>query len=249
VTRALVLAAGRSTRIQSVACDRPKPLIEVAGRAALDWNLAWLAEEGVRDVWINLHYRADAIRAHVGSGSRYGLDVRYSFEPEILGTAGAVRRLGEALAGDDFFVLYGDNVTRTSLAALLAAHQTRRATATIGVFDRRAGLHSGIAGGRVLFDADGAVREFAEAREHPSPYVNAGVYALAPSVFDFLPPDGTFADFARDVFPDLLAGGRLILAHTINGFCFGIDTPDALAQATEKLSALARTRASQGGPR
>jgi len=237
VTRALVLAAGRSTRIEAIAQDLPKPLIEVAGATALDWNLRWLAAEGVVDVWINLHHKAEAIRSHVGDGSQYGLRVRYSFEPEILGTAGAVRRLERELSGEPFLVLYGDNVTRTSLRALVDAHREGGAAITIGMFDFRTDLHSGIAGGRVVVDPQNVVREFHEGADHESPWVNAGVYVVDPSVFESLPPDGVYADFGKDVLPQWVRSGRTVLGFPIDGFCFGIDTPEAWERANERLLA------------
>src|SRR5262245_34568044 len=117
--RALLLAAGKSTRIAESANNLPKPLIDVAGKTPLEWNLSWLAESGVREVFINLHYRGELIRAHAGDGVRFGLSIRYSEEPELLGTAGALIPLERALApGGDFFVLYGDNISRFALAEL-----------------------------------------------------------------------------------------------------------------------------------
>ncbi|MBI3273329.1 MAG: nucleotidyltransferase family protein [Planctomycetes bacterium] len=238
MTRALVLAAGKSTRIREVAGDRPKPLLEVAGRSALAWNLRWLAVEGVREVWLNLHYGGDRIREAAGDGAGLGLAIRYSPEDPILGTAGAVRRLEAELGGADFLVLYGDNVTRASLTRLLATHRARGAVATLGVFDRDTTPNSGIAGGRVLLGPNDRVTELVEGRDHPSPIVSAGVYALSPSIFRWLPPDGTFADFARDVFPALLAAGEPVFAHRIEGFCFGLDTPEAFRRAEALLQKL-----------
>ena len=78
VGRALVLAAGKSTRLQPLAADRPKPLLSIAGQTVLEHNLRWLAAAGVQEVWINLHYQGEQIAELVGDGSRYGLRVHYS---------------------------------------------------------------------------------------------------------------------------------------------------------------------------
>ncbi|HEY7060523.1 MAG TPA: nucleotidyltransferase family protein [Chloroflexota bacterium] len=237
VHAALVLAAGNSTRIQAVAPDRPKPLISVAGETVLERNLRLLAGAGVADVWINLHYRGEQIEALVGDGSRFGLLVRYSREPELLGTAGAAKNLQSELGRDTFLVLYGDNLIDLDLGALVAQHRARAALATLAIFDRNRVPHTGLAGGRVEVTANGAVRAFVEGGNLASPYVNAGVYALEPNVLDAVPA-GVFADFGRDVFPALVARGARVDAYAIDGYCLGIDTPEGLARAEALLRTL-----------
>jgi mannose-1-phosphate guanylyltransferase len=238
VRTALVLAAGRSTRIQAVAPDRPKPLIVVAGETVLERNLRRLAAAGVRDVWINLHYRGEQIEALVGDGARFGLCVQYSWEPTLLGTAGAAKKLEAALGAETFFVVYGDNLTALDLGALAAQHRARGAAATIAVFDCERIPNTGLAGGRVVLDAEQRVREFVEGGPATSPYVNAGVYTLEPGVLAAIPP-GAFADFGRDVFPLLLGQGARVDAFPIDGYCLGIDTPEGLARANALVTSLA----------
>src|SRR4051812_23317440 len=188
VPTALVLAAGQSTRIQAVAPDCPKPLIVVAGETVLERNLRQLAAAGVHQAWINLHYRGEQIEALIGDGRAFGLRVEYSWEPELLGTAGAARKLEAALAADTFFVVYGDNLTALDLGALAAQHRRHGAVATIAVFDRERIPNTGLAGGRVVMDAERRVTQFVEGGDAASPYVNAGVYALEPGVLAAVPP-------------------------------------------------------------
>jgi mannose-1-phosphate guanylyltransferase len=261
IVQAMVLAAGRSTRISGELEGRSKLLVNIGGETVLERNLRWLHDAGVTDVWINLHYRPNDIRALVGHGSRLGLCVRYSEEPELLGTAGAFRKIvsGDATHGsvlrestDDreagsqrlaepVLVVYGDNVSRFDLQALVRRHVESEALATIALFDARVHGNSGIAGGRVVI-ADGLVVAFAEGRSAEgrsidSSLVNAGVYVLQPAVADHIADDGA-PDFGRDVFPTLLARGARIAAHVIepSGYCFGIDTPEALAHARAALA-------------
>lgn len=237
VATALILAAGKSTRIQAVASDRPKPLIVVAGETVLERNVRQVAAAGVRDVWINLHYRGEQIQALIGDGARFGVRVRYSWEPELLGTAGAAKKLEGALGWGTFLVVYGDNLTALDLGALVAQHRARGALATLAVFDRERVPNTGLAGGRVVLDAGGRVREFVEGAALASPYVNAGVYALEPGVLAAIPA-GAFADFGRDVFPRLLVEGARVDAFPIDGYCLGIDTPEGLARANALVASL-----------
>jgi len=234
IRTALVLAAGRGTRIRSIALDVPKPLIAVAGRTVLERNLDQLAEAGVRDVWINLHYRGEQIAARIGDGDRYGLRVRYSWESELLGTAGAAKKLESSLGVGTFLVISSDTLTALDLDAMVARHRQRSAMATIAVFDRNRVPNTGLAGGRVVIDDAGRVVRFEEGTAHEesfsSPYVNTSVYVLEPEILDLMPAN-TFYDFGHDVFPSLLRLGARFDAYPIVRYCLGIDTPEALMRA------------------
>ncbi|MBI1682819.1 nucleotidyltransferase family protein [Caulobacter hibisci] len=234
--KALVLAAGMGSRIRSVAGDLPKPLLPFGGASILAHNLRWLASAGVRDVFINLHYGADAIRAEVGDGSAFGLNVRYLFEPALLGTAGALANLGQAFDAT-MLVVYGDNLLRCDLDALIDGHRAAGAEATLALFDQGAHVHTGIAGGRVEIADDGAIVAFTEGEAARSPLVNAGVYAVEPSILDLI-ETGRLVDFGRKVFPQMLAAGRSLRGQVIetDGFCLGLDTPASHAEGQRLLA-------------
>jgi NDP-sugar pyrophosphorylase family protein len=231
--KALVLAAGRSTRIRPVAGDLPKPLLPILGRPILDRTLTWLAASGIDDVWINLHYRGEQIRRSIGAGERFGLRVRYSEEDPILGTAGAVAKLRREWT-DTFLVVYGDNLVRFTLDRLLDRHRAGKFVATLALFDCRQNPHTGIAGGRVLLGRDDRVQSFVEGAADDAPLVNAGVYALEPGVTDWI-PEGQFSDFGRDVFPRLLAEDVPVGGLVIDGYCLGLDDPESMARGLELI--------------
>jgi len=238
----MVLAAGRGTRLQDAGPDLPalpKPLIPLAGRPVLGHNLELCATHGIREVAINLHWQAEAIREFVGDGSRWGLSVTYSVEDTLLGTAGGVKRMERFFADDSFLVIYGDNYTDCDLTALLAQHRAGGAWATVAVFDTRAERHSGIAGSRVLVGDDDRIVGFEETRggegELQSPWTNAGVYALHPRIFELIPAEQEW-DFGRNVFPALLERPGRLWAYRHPGFCYALDTPEALRTAQERLT-------------
>ncbi|MBI4503670.1 MAG: nucleotidyltransferase family protein [Gemmatimonadetes bacterium] len=222
----MVLAAGNSQRIASVAGGIPKPLLAVRGEPVIARNIRWLADSGIRRVWVNLHYRGDLIRAALGDGSAFGVEIRYSEEPEILGTAGAVRRVLPDL-DETALVVYGDNLLNFDLADFRRAHEQAGADVTIAVFDQHT-PNTGIAGGRVLLDGGGRVVEFLEGATRrsadPPSLVNAGVYAIRTALLrDF--PEHTFLDWGRDVLPGLVSSGSRVFGHVIEGYCLGLDTP------------------------
>src|SRR5438034_10495377 len=116
-----VLAGGLATRLGVLSAARPKSLVPVAGRPFVDHQLELLHRRGLRRVVFCLGHLGDQVVAHVGDGSRYGLDVDYSFDgPRPLGTAGALRQAARLL-GDVFWVLYGDSYLDFAYAAAFEA--------------------------------------------------------------------------------------------------------------------------------
>lgn len=235
IPHVLILAAGRSTRITPVSGGTPKPLLPVAGKPIVAHTLEWLAGSGVRSAWMNLHYQAEAIRQALGDGTRFGVALCYSHEPEILGTAGAWKQLIAHWTATSL-VIYGDNLMRFDLAAFLAAHRRSGAPATVALFDPARHRNTGIAGGRVRLEGDGKIRQFVEGGEAASGLVNAGAYLLEPVVGEAIGPG--FQDFARDVFPGMAGAGRLAGHRLENGaFCLGLDTPESFRRAEELVHA------------
>ncbi|OXE37654.1 MAG: hypothetical protein CGW95_00295 [Phenylobacterium zucineum] len=238
MTHALVLAAGLGSRIRHIAGGLPKPLMPFGNSTILEHNLAWLAVAGIRDAWINLHYGADLIRSRIGDGSAYGLRVHYVYEPELLGTAGALKNFGPA-ANQSMLLVYGDNVVRFDLDKLNQAHERSGAEATVVVYDRHRHLNTGIAGGGVQIADDFAITRFVEGPKtaRMSSLVNAGVYRLEPSILDLIHP-GVSTDFGRDVFPAMVKQDRKLMAHIMDdaGLCLGLDTPESHAAGQSLLS-------------
>ncbi len=236
--KTLVLAAGKSTRIAPATQGVPKPLIRIGGETILGRTLLWLAENDLREVWINLHYRREEVRAEIGDGARFGVAVRYSEEDPILGTAGAARKLSDEWDGT-FVVVYGDNLVRFNIGQLVNTHRHLGAGVTLALFDPKVHAHTGMAGGRVEVTPDGFVRRFVEGAAGEGgalSLVNAGVYAVEPWVLERIPP-GAFADFGRDLFPVLLARGVRLGGHVIEGYCLGVDTPESLFRALALVEA------------
>jgi NDP-sugar pyrophosphorylase family protein len=207
-----VLCAGEGTRLRAVAGAGPKVLVPVAGAPTLDRVLSWLAGHGVREVAVNLHYRAEEIAAYVGDGSRWGLVARRSYEPALLGTAGACRPLADFLT-TTFTVVYGDVLTDLDLGQLVAAHRSHGALMTLAVYHVVNPTECGI----VALDESGRITRFVE---KPAPdavfsdLANAGVLVAEPGVLPFIPHDRA-SDFGRDVLPAMLAAGAPVFGWPI----------------------------------
>ena len=135
-------------------------------------------------------------------------------------------------------VVYGDSLVRCDLTALQRAHRDAKAEATVALFDRDRHPHTGIAGGRVKIDDGGRITAFVEGAGDAAGLVNAGVYALEPSILDLI-PTGRLVDFGRDVFPAMLSQRRALQGWVMEdaGYCLGLDTPESHAAGLKLLEA------------
>jgi mannose-1-phosphate guanylyltransferase len=132
---ALVLTAGLATRLQPLSSVRAKAALPVAGSPLITRILQWLRAAGITRVVLNLHHRADSVTHIVGDGSSLGLQVRYSWETEILGSAGGPARAIPLLQSDRFLIVNGDTLADVDLRALAAQHVATNAQVTMAVVD------------------------------------------------------------------------------------------------------------------
>lgn len=227
--KAMILAAGRGTRLGALTEQIPKCMLPIHGKPLLEHTLEWLRRFGVTQVVINLHHLPEVITDHFGDGSRWGVQITYSPEEHLLGTAGAVRNVAWFFDGP-FLVWYGDNLSRCNLDHLAEFQFSRGGLGTIALHYRQDPTSSGIVG----LDDQGRITRFLEkptVDQVFSHWVSAGIFALDPDVLRFIPPEG-MSDFGRDVFPAILAhrlplyGYRLSDTEGLNW----IDTPVDLAR-------------------
>lgn len=240
IVKAMVLAAGRGTRLGSMTTARPKPMIPIAGKPILEHTITWLRDSGITEIVVNLHHHADQIRSHFGDGCRLGVNISYSPEPSLLGTAGALRPVRDTFSST-FLVVYGDNFFRCDFPRLLAAHRAHRGIGTMALYEWPNATESGV----VRIDGDLRVVEFVEKPAAGSAFshlINAGLLLWEPEVFRFIPADGP-ADFSRDVIPRIMGEGGRLYGHVLRDpeLLLWVDTPEDYAraqrQASERLAA------------
>jgi NDP-sugar pyrophosphorylase family protein len=129
--RAMILAAGYGTRLWPLTVDRTKPAIPVLGRPLVGYVAEYLAGYGYKDVVVNLHHQPASVQDALGDGSRFGVRLHYVFEPEILGTSGALDNARHLLDGGAFIVVNGKIVTDINLTEALETHRRANALATL----------------------------------------------------------------------------------------------------------------------
>jgi NDP-sugar pyrophosphorylase family protein len=211
-------------------------MINVGGKPVLQRNIEWLRGHGVREFVVNVHHRPEAITGFLRDGSQFDVHVRYSFERELLGTAGAVVAAAPMLLPGPFLVVYADNLIMVDVARLLRLHEAAQAMVTLALFFRRDVSTSGA----VTLDQTDRVVSFAEKTGRQIPgWVNAGLLSCDEKLVDFIPRTGT-VDFGHDVFPSLIRSGQ-----KIQGYRMGphealrwIDTREDLARTEAEIEAL-----------
>lgn len=231
--RAVVLAAGRGERLASLELAVPKPMVPIAGRPLLEYTIALLRRHGVRELFVNLHEKAQAVPAYFAGGENHGVRIHYLIEPELSGTAGPLRNWCDHLRSGSFLVIYGDVLTDVDIGKLLTFHRTSGGAATIAVHSVSDPERCGI----LSFGQDGRVTNFVEkpARDEAfSRWGNAGIYALEPEVLDYISDAGE-CDFGRDVFPALLKSGRAIHAYPLSEYLIDVGSPERYSQAQRDL--------------
>ncbi len=215
--KAMLLAAGAGTRLRPLTLRLPKVMVPVANRPVLEYLVRHLAAQGFSDLAVNLNYLPDPITAYFGDGSRWGVHIMYSLEAgEVLGTAGGVKKLQPFLDSDSFLVVGGDDLTTADLRAFADAHRAHEALASILV--RHAADPSEY--GLVQFDDDFRITGFVEKPQHypaGGGWVSAGIYCFHPRIFADIPADSVY-DFARQVFPTILARGERFFVHQAAGY-------------------------------
>ncbi len=233
--KAMILAAGLGTRLRPLTLTRPKPLVEVAGRPLIAYNLLLLRRHGIRDVIINLHHCGELVRTTLGDGSTYGLHITYSPEDPLLDTGGAIKNVEPALRGEeDFLILNGDTVIDLPLDQLLAAHTARRATATLVLRRDPQQARYGV----IEVDAHDRIRRFLgrpeSIAEPVTPLMFAGAHVLSHRVFAYMPGVRSFS-ITRETYPAMLAAGEPLYGMRYQGFWQVIDTAGDLARADSAL--------------
>lgn len=214
--RAMVMAAGAGTRLRPLTRGVPKPMIPVADRPVLEYSLLNLKRHGITDIVLNLHAFPEQIKTYFGDGSRFGLRLQYSHEPELLGTAGGVKNVESFLNGGTFLIMSGDGLTDVNLTRLLAFHRQKRALATMALAPVDTRFEYGV----TLTAASGRITRFVEKPGWGDVFsntVNTGIYVFEPAIFKYI-PKGRMYDFGKQVWPDLLKRRAPIFAWKTDAY-------------------------------
>lgn len=226
--QALILAGGKGTRLRPLTMHTPKPIVPIATRPFLLYQLELLKRADVRDVILSLSYQPHKIEHKLNDGTDYDVKIRYTVEASPLGTAGAYRNAA-GLIRETTIVLNGDVLTDLDLNEVMRFHREREAVATIVLTPVANPTQYGV----VETDDDHRVRRFLEKPEPDEVTcntINAGIYILEPKVLDYVPEGEPFM-FEYGVFPQLLKQGERFYAYTMRDYWRDIGTPASYLEA------------------
>jgi dTDP-glucose pyrophosphorylase len=234
IDKAVVLAAGRGTRMRELTAELPKPMIEVRGKPVLQHIVEGLRDAGIRDCLIVVGYRADAVQDFFGDGSRYNVAIQYKTQTVQDGT-GRVLDLARDFVGDCPFILsYGDIlVDAANYKRVVDIPERVEAIVTIT-------RGEDVSKGGAVFLNDRMelldLREKSRVGEATSPWYNAGLYAFRPNIFDFtakLKPSPRGEYELTDAIRDLAQSGKKVKALELTGEWADVRDPEILAKLNQ----------------
>ncbi|MBI1761659.1 MAG: NDP-sugar synthase [Acidobacteria bacterium] len=230
--QALILAGGKGIRLRPLTIHTPKPIVPVANRPFLHYQIELLKRAGITDITLSLSYQPNKIEEVFGDGSEHGVRIRYTVESDPLGTAGAFKHAHTG-SKSATVVLNGDILTNVNLAELVAYHHRKEALATIVTVP----VENPSLYGMIEADETGRVLRYVEkpkAEEAVCKTINAGIYVLEPRVLELIPDEENYS-FELGLFPKLVAAGAAFYAYGWYDYWLDIGAPQRYLQAHDDL--------------
>ncbi|WP_348700010.1 NDP-sugar synthase [Duganella fentianensis] len=226
--KAMILAAGKGTRVRPLTYDLPKPMIPILGKPVMAYLIEHLHKYGVTEIMVNVSYLHEKIEEYFGEGHQFDVQIGYSFEgyttddgevvPQPLGSAGGMKKIQEfgGFFDDTTIVLCGDALIDLDIKSALFEH--RRKGALASVITKEVPWDKVSSYGVVVTDGDGRITEFQEKpsqQDAKSNFVSTGIYIFEPEVIDLI-PSGQVFDIGSELFPLLAEKGLPFYAQTRN---------------------------------
>ncbi|CAF3915013.1 unnamed protein product, partial [Rotaria sp. Silwood1] len=197
--KAMILAAGLGERLKPLTLTIPKPMLPVCNKPVMEYSIELCKKYGFNDIKINLHYLPEQIDKFFGDGSKFGINISYSIEKNLCGTAGAIKRV-KSFFKETFLVITGDSYHDINLSALLNHHKESKSLATLCI--KKATKNR--TDWKVEVENGNKLKSLIESDNIKDEYINCGVYIFEPEIFDSIPDKG-YSSIAKDLIPALLS--------------------------------------------
>jgi len=221
--KAVVLAGGKGTRLAPFTTVLPKPLMPIGEMPILEVILRQMKYAGIDDIVLTVGHLSELLKTFFQDGSRFGLQVSYSFEEKPLGTAGPLSLVGGL--DETFFVTNGDVLTTLSIQDLIAFHMKEQAVATIAVHQRKVKIDLGV----IQWDGGPCIKDYIEKPTYDY-CVSMGMYVFEPRVLAYIPRD-QYLDFP-DLVLRMIAAGEKVVGYKFDGYWQDLGRPDDYETAT-----------------
>lgn len=226
INKAMLLAAGLGTRLRPLTYTVPKPLLPIGDKKLIEYPLGLLIKYGVPEVIINLHHMGDMIKDYLGDGSRYGIEIHYSEEREILGTGGGIKNVEAFFEGKPFISINCDSLIDAQLGELVDRHFETHADATMLL--KKLGRNDSYE--PINIDKNGWITKIGGT----GGYFYTGVQIIGPKLIALLPKAGTPSCLIKDGYLKLLSNGGKINSLIYDGYFNDVGTHERYEAAKPK---------------
>ena len=222
INRAMILAAGKGSRLHPLTVNLPKALVPVAGVPLIAYLVRWLSSHHIDEVVVNTHHLGEQIETFLGDGTDFGALIHYSPEEELAGTAGSIKMAERFFDKCDSFVVhYGDVLTDFDLTKMMDFHLTHNGIATLALLRTDTPWESGM----VQLSSSGRISGFLEKPPTGSVVgglLNGGTYILKKEILDYI-PEQEFYDFGQHLFPELINLNNPIFGYVLDKSAYLLD--------------------------
>ncbi|MBS3075840.1 nucleotidyltransferase family protein [Candidatus Pacearchaeota archaeon] len=228
--KAIILSAGKGTRVQELNKNVPKVLLEILGKPMLVWNIELLKKYNIKDIAINTSHLAEKIKEYLGSGEKFNINIRYSYEEELLRTSGALNNFKDFF-NETFIVIYGDIISKINLSRLIDFHKRNNSKATLVVHKTDHPEDSDI----VQIDKNNRIINLFHKPGNTNfgDLGSASLYVVEPDIFNYI-PDGK-SDFIKDIFTKMIENNEKLYGYMTEEFIKDAGTPKRIREVENYL--------------
>jgi len=234
--QAVILAGGAGTRLRPLTLSTPKPMIDINGRPFLSYIVDVLKRYGITELVFCIGYLSEKFKEYFGDGSKFGVNIKYTFEKEFFGTAGAIK-LAEEHLKNDFFVLNGDTYLDVDYKKVYDAFKKANTLGLMVVYDNA----ENIAEENIAIDDKGIIISYGKKETLKKgdklvkvkvpkgikfKYIDSGVYVFKREIVNMI-KDNEFVSLEGDIYPDLIRKKQLMSYATSNRY-YDLGTPERL---------------------
>ena len=228
--KAMILAAGFGTRLKPLTNELPKPLFPVLNRPILEHAIHFLKSQGIREIAINLHHQPEKIINYFGDGKSFGVNLHFSKEEEILGTAGGIKNCESFLKDETFLVINSDVLADVNLKDVLNFHKEKNSKLTlvvrkVGEAEKYKSIQR-VEEGRIVHFLGHSIKN----PEPTTQVMFTGIQIMEPEIFSRI-PENKFCGTTEDVFPGMIQEGLPVYGFLHRGYWIDMGTRETYIQA------------------
>lgn len=227
---AVIMAGGKGTRLSSILGNIPKPMVEIAGKPLLVYQVENLKESGIKDIIFVVGYLGDVIKEYFKDGREFGVNISYFTEERPLGTAGALYYLKNVIE-NDFILLFGDLFINIDFKRFYGFHQKNHADVTLYTHPNSHPYDSDIAVADRYHVVSGWMGKREKRMGDYKNQVNAGIYVVNSKVLDLIGEDRK-TDWEKQIIMQLIPKGR-VYAYQCSEYVKDVGTPERLRKAEQ----------------